>query len=162
MGLRAMINDCSAVRLPQADLDRPGDRGAGERSPATVGGSSRPPRPIRRRATSCGGARAQARGRRAGPRLGITAPAAPASRAWSTSWSAASSPTSPTKTVAVISVDPSKRKSGGALLGDRIRMNAIDDPRVYMRSLATGSRTSRCPSTCAKRSRSAAPPGSTS
>ena len=31
----------------------------------------------------------------------------------------------------------SKRKSGGALLGDRIRMNAIDDPRVYMRSLAT-------------------------
>ncbi len=41
------------------------------------------------------------------------------------------------KTVAVLSVDPSKRKSGGALLGDRIRMNAIDDPRVYMRSLAT-------------------------
>ena len=42
-----------------------------------------------------------------------------------------------TKTVAVISVDPSKRKTGGALLGDRIRMNAIDCPRVYMRSLAT-------------------------
>ncbi|HJM55954.1 MAG: methylmalonyl-CoA mutase [Planctomycetes bacterium] len=41
------------------------------------------------------------------------------------------------KTVAVISVDPSRRKSGGALLGDRIRMNAIHDPRVYMRSLAT-------------------------
>ncbi len=41
------------------------------------------------------------------------------------------------QTIAVISVDPSKRKSGGALLGDRIRMNAIDDPRVYMRSLAT-------------------------
>ena len=41
------------------------------------------------------------------------------------------------KTVAVISVDPSKRKSGGALLGDRIRMNSIDNPRVYMRSLAT-------------------------
>jgi methylmalonyl-CoA mutase len=40
-------------------------------------------------------------------------------------------------TVALLSVDPSKRKSGGALLGDRIRMNAIDDPRVYMRSLAT-------------------------
>ncbi len=39
--------------------------------------------------------------------------------------------------IAIISVDPSKRKSGGALLGDRIRMNAIDDPRVYMRSLAT-------------------------
>ncbi len=43
----------------------------------------------------------------------------------------------PDKTIAVISVDPSKRKSGGALLGDRIRMNAIDDARVYMRSLAT-------------------------
>ncbi|MDB4941604.1 MAG: binding domain / kinase domain / Methylmalonyl-CoA mutase [Labilithrix sp.] len=41
------------------------------------------------------------------------------------------------KTIAVLSVDPSKRKSGGALLGDRIRMNAIDSPRVYMRSLAT-------------------------
>ncbi|MBK9304179.1 MAG: methylmalonyl-CoA mutase family protein [bacterium] len=41
------------------------------------------------------------------------------------------------KTVAVVSVDPSKRKSGGALLGDRIRMNAIGDPRAYMRSLAT-------------------------
>ncbi|MDP2271196.1 MAG: methylmalonyl-CoA mutase family protein [Archangium sp.] len=41
------------------------------------------------------------------------------------------------KTMAVISVDPSKRKTGGALLGDRIRMNSIDDPRVYMRSLAT-------------------------
>lgn len=44
---------------------------------------------------------------------------------------------SPDKTVAVLSVDPSKRKSGGALLGDRIRMNSIDNPRVYMRSLAT-------------------------
>ncbi len=43
----------------------------------------------------------------------------------------------PDKTLAVISVDPSRRRSGGALLGDRIRMNAIHDPRVYMRSLAT-------------------------
>src|SRR5690606_1270599 len=41
------------------------------------------------------------------------------------------------KHVAIISVDPSKRRTGGALLGDRIRMNSIDDPRVYMRSLAT-------------------------
>lgn len=41
------------------------------------------------------------------------------------------------KTLAIISVDPSKRKTGGALLGDRIRMNAIDNPRVFMRSLAT-------------------------
>ncbi|WP_400191023.1 methylmalonyl-CoA mutase family protein [Hymenobacter sp. B81] len=43
----------------------------------------------------------------------------------------------PDKTIAIISVDPSKRKTGGALLGDRIRMNAINNPRVYMRSLAT-------------------------
>jgi methylmalonyl-CoA mutase len=41
------------------------------------------------------------------------------------------------KTIAIVSVDPSKRKTGGALLGDRIRMNAINNPRVYMRSLAT-------------------------
>jgi methylmalonyl-CoA mutase len=41
------------------------------------------------------------------------------------------------KSIAVISVDPSKRKTGGALLGDRIRMNAIHNSRVYMRSLAT-------------------------
>ncbi|MFO0548518.1 MAG: methylmalonyl-CoA mutase family protein [Polyangiaceae bacterium] len=41
------------------------------------------------------------------------------------------------RSLAVISVDPSRRKSGGALLGDRIRMNAIADDRVYMRSLAT-------------------------
>ncbi len=41
------------------------------------------------------------------------------------------------KTVAIISVDPSKRKTGGALLGDRIRMNSIFGDRVYMRSLAT-------------------------
>ncbi|WP_289140552.1 fused isobutyryl-CoA mutase/GTPase IcmF [uncultured Brevibacillus sp.] len=41
------------------------------------------------------------------------------------------------KTVAILSVDPSKQKSGGALLGDRIRMNANTTPRVYMRSLAT-------------------------
>lgn len=41
------------------------------------------------------------------------------------------------KSIAVISVDPSKRKTGGALLGDRIRMNSISNGRVYMRSLAT-------------------------
>ncbi|MBC36144.1 MAG: methylmalonyl-CoA mutase [Bacteroidetes bacterium] len=41
------------------------------------------------------------------------------------------------KTIAIISVDPSKRKTGGALLGDRIRMNSIFNERVYMRSLAT-------------------------
>lgn len=43
----------------------------------------------------------------------------------------------PEKTIGIISVDPSKRKTGGALLGDRIRMNSINNERVYMRSLAT-------------------------
>lgn len=43
----------------------------------------------------------------------------------------------PDKDLAVISVDPSKRKTGGALLGDRIRMNALASERVFMRSLAT-------------------------
>lgn len=43
----------------------------------------------------------------------------------------------PEKTLGIISVDPSKRKTGGALLGDRIRMNAINNSRVFMRSLAT-------------------------
>jgi methylmalonyl-CoA mutase len=39
--------------------------------------------------------------------------------------------------IAILSIDPSRRKTGGALLGDRIRMNAIAHPNVYMRSLAT-------------------------
>ncbi len=39
--------------------------------------------------------------------------------------------------IAILSIDPTKRKTGGALLGDRIRMNSIHDPRVYMRSMAT-------------------------
>ena len=48
----------------------------------------------------------------------------------------------PDKRIAILSVDPTKQKTGGALLGDRIRMNAIFDKRVYMRSLATrGSRS---------------------
>ncbi|HWA12306.1 MAG TPA: fused isobutyryl-CoA mutase/GTPase IcmF [Burkholderiales bacterium] len=49
--------------------------------------------------------------------------------------------------IAVIAVDPSRRKTGGALLGDRIRMNAINHPNIYMRSLATrdaGSEISAC------------------
>jgi methylmalonyl-CoA mutase len=41
------------------------------------------------------------------------------------------------KSVAILSVDPTRKRTGGALLGDRIRMNAIDTPRVFMRSLAT-------------------------
>jgi methylmalonyl-CoA mutase len=47
--------------------------------------------------------------------------------------------------IAVIAVDPSRRKSGGALLGDRIRMNAIDGPSVYLRSMATRGAGSEVP-----------------
>ncbi|MGA3014026.1 MAG: methylmalonyl-CoA mutase, partial [Bacteroidales bacterium] len=43
----------------------------------------------------------------------------------------------PDKTLGIISIDPTKRKTGGALLGDRIRMNSIFNERIYMRSLAT-------------------------
>src|SRR5690625_2861059 len=43
----------------------------------------------------------------------------------------------PDKKIAILSIDPTKRKTGGSLLGDRIRMNAIFTDRVYMRSLAT-------------------------
>jgi isobutyryl-CoA mutase len=39
--------------------------------------------------------------------------------------------------IAVVAIDPTRRRAGGALLGDRIRMNAIDHPHVFMRSLAT-------------------------
>ncbi|MGE5147473.1 MAG: fused isobutyryl-CoA mutase/GTPase IcmF, partial [Candidatus Eiseniibacteriota bacterium] len=53
----------------------------------------------------------------------------------------------PDITIALIAVDPSRRKSGGALLGDRIRMNALDGKTVFMRSLATrgsGSEIAEC------------------
>jgi methylmalonyl-CoA mutase len=43
----------------------------------------------------------------------------------------------PDKSIAVLAIDPSKKKSGGALLGDRIRMNSLDYSRVYMHSIAT-------------------------
>ncbi|MBW7901143.1 MAG: cobalamin B12-binding domain-containing protein [Rhodocyclaceae bacterium] len=39
--------------------------------------------------------------------------------------------------IAIVSIDPSRKRTGGALLGDRIRMNAIEHPNIYMRSLAT-------------------------
>ncbi|MEW5703131.1 MAG: fused isobutyryl-CoA mutase/GTPase IcmF [Pseudomonadota bacterium] len=51
----------------------------------------------------------------------------------------------PGKAIAVLAIDPSKRKTGGALLGDRIRMNAITEGDVYMRSLATRASTAEIP-----------------
>ncbi|HEY6578807.1 MAG TPA: fused isobutyryl-CoA mutase/GTPase IcmF, partial [Rhizomicrobium sp.] len=47
--------------------------------------------------------------------------------------------------IAVLAIDPSRRKSGGALLGDRIRMNAIGAPQIYMRSIATRDSESEVP-----------------
>jgi len=47
--------------------------------------------------------------------------------------------------IAVIAIDPSRKKTGGALLGDRIRMNAIMGPNIYMRSLATREANSEVP-----------------
>ncbi len=47
--------------------------------------------------------------------------------------------------VAVLAIDPTRRRGGGALLGDRIRMNSIDTPQVYFRSLATRSTVSEVP-----------------
>ncbi len=47
--------------------------------------------------------------------------------------------------VAVLAVDPSKRRSGGALLGDRIRMNALESSQIFFRSLATRASTSEVP-----------------
>ena len=47
--------------------------------------------------------------------------------------------------IAVLAVDPTRRRTGGALLGDRIRMNAIDHPNIYMRSIATRGSVSEIP-----------------
>ena len=47
--------------------------------------------------------------------------------------------------IAVLAVDPTRRRAGGALLGDRIRMNAVDHPNVYVRSLATRGAGSEAP-----------------
>ena len=47
--------------------------------------------------------------------------------------------------IAILAIDPSKRKTGGALLGDRIRMNAINAPQIYMRSIATRESESEVP-----------------
>jgi methylmalonyl-CoA mutase len=43
----------------------------------------------------------------------------------------------PQANIAVVAIDPTRRRSGGALLGDRIRMNSLSAPNVFMRSLAT-------------------------
>ena len=51
----------------------------------------------------------------------------------------------PDMNIGILCCDPTRRKTGGALLGDRIRMNAIDNPRVYMRSLAVRTSNTELP-----------------
>ena len=65
------------------------------------------------------------------------APAAPASPASSTSSLLRFLHAFPQMHIAVLAVDPTRRRSGGALLGDRIRMNSLRSKRVFMRSMAT-------------------------
>jgi len=52
--------------------------------------------------------------------------------------------------IAIIAVDPTRRKTGGALLGDRIRMNAIQHPHIFMRSVATRDASGEIPATIPK------------
>ena len=111
-------------------------------------------------------ARGAARGsrrRRPCRRSASPAPAAPARARSPTSSSAASASTSRTGCGSrSISIDPSRRKSGGALLGDRIRMNAIEHPNIYMRSLATREAGSEVARRCPTRSPPARSRASTS
>ena len=65
------------------------------------------------------------------------APAARGSPASPTSWFADSSGDFESKRIAVVCADPTRRRTGGALLGDRIRFNSLRGGRVFMRSLAT-------------------------
>ncbi|MBC7976500.1 MAG: methylmalonyl-CoA mutase family protein, partial [Myxococcales bacterium] len=139
MGLQGMINDL----LQRCDFEKPTPPLAqaldtlAERSPSTIGGLI----------TAAENDPDAVDPLRAGLAAKLTGPKVPVLGVTGTGGAGKSSLVDelvrrfltdfPDKTIAVISVDPSKRKSGGALLGDRIRMNAIDDPRVYMRSLAT-------------------------
>ena len=71
------------------------------------------------------------------PVLGITGTGGAGKSSLVDEWILRFREANPDRRVAILSVDPSKRKTGGALLGDRIRMNAIQSPNVFMRSMAT-------------------------
>ena len=144
LGLEGMIglilDECRAhARAPQAGR-------AAAAALARRAGRDRAPDQLPR----SGGRRAQRRGRARAGRAGATrerprmrrwsasrARAAPASRASWTSWSGASARRAAERRIGVVLVDPTRRRSGGALLGDRIRMNGIHGPGVFVRSLAT-------------------------
>ena len=79
----------------------------------------------------------EAAGNRTVPVIGITGPGGAGKSSFTDEWVLRFLRATEDKRIAILAVDPSKRRTGGALLGDRIRMNSIYGPRVYMRSLAT-------------------------
>ena len=147
-----MINDDGrgVRRRPRptrsADLDAvlAGDDRAPRPRDHRARGRAARPRQLARRSSHAAAARATHSRCSASP-----APAARASRRSPTSWCAGFRADQEDKLrIAVLAVDPTRRRGGGALLGDRIRMNALDPARVYFRSLATrgaGSRGARAP-----------------
>lgn len=80
---------------------------------------------------------AESRSRRAAPVLGLTGTGGAGKSSVTDELLNRFLASFPQMRIAVVSVDPSRRRTGGALLGDRIRMNALRSPRVYMRSMAT-------------------------
>ena len=143
LGLQGMINEI--VAACDVDLDADGSRldcAARRRRPLRADQGARAHDQRARGGCRAGGVpRGIARGGGAKQDARCSASPAPAARARArspTSWCAASAWTSDDRLkIAILSIDPSRRKSGGALLGDRIRMNAIHAPNIYMRSLAT-------------------------
>ena len=137
LGLQGMINDlleqCDfATAAPTLDGALEAPERAARRDRALISLAENEPEPTRPR-----GELAAAGETRTCPSSASPAPAARASRRSSTSWCAASCATSRTRPSRSSRSTRRKRQTGGALLGDRIRMNAIDTERVYMRSLAT-------------------------
>ena len=143
LGLQGMIN-----LLVQA-LDFP-TVGEGElrlegltpdnKRPGGAASSPQPSRPRSARTASLARLRAEFRariGRRTVPVIGITGTGGAGKSSLTDEIIVRFLHDQPEMHVAVSRSDPSRRKTGGALLGDRIRMNAIGTPRVYMRSLAT-------------------------
>src|SRR5258706_15091371 len=81
--------------------------------------------------------RAIARGRRHAPVIGLTGTGGAGKSSLNDELLQRFSRHFPERQIAVIAMDPTRRRSGGALLGDRIRMNCLSSERIFMRSLAT-------------------------
>ncbi|MDE2182710.1 MAG: methylmalonyl-CoA mutase family protein, partial [Alphaproteobacteria bacterium] len=145
MGLQGMINDM----ITRANFD-PSDDGAVD--PATLCNPTW--RPLARFLTRLENGQVEekirsalsgAAGARPMPVLGITGTGGSGKSSLSDELIRRFRLDSETFRIAILAIDPSKRKSGGALLGDRIRMNAINTPHIYMRSFATRNSESEVP-----------------